>query len=157
MTEREAQEIVRMVESNWQMDLSVARGIWRDGLVKYEVDVVMKAVAYLATTVHRRLKFADLVDTIKMFLQREEEAALAALERTAVEPPRSVYETPEWVWVWVWARNYRDPAEERSFPQMIDYADPRNTMTAADYEALREEWVAAGSIKERPKNLVRTV
>lgn len=58
-------------------------------------------------------------------------------------------EPPEWVYVKSWCWRTRAPRNVRSFPQEEGYADPQGMMTLPEYEALRAEWVAAGSPKPR--------
>lgn len=64
MTEREAQEVVRMVESNWRFDLGTARALWREELVRFDAEVATKAVAKLARELHRRPDLSDLLDVL---------------------------------------------------------------------------------------------
>ncbi len=71
----------------------------------------------------------------------------------AIEGPRST-EVPEWVSVWAWAKWSRIPRNEQSLPQQTPYGDPDNTLSQDDYEALRAEWVAAGSPKRSQAELV---
>lgn len=140
MNERDAQEIVRMVESNWGIDLATARGMWRTELLPYEVEQGVRAVAHLAKNLQWRPKLSDLVETLKMFKRRDDEATA---KPALVEGKRGT--PPEWVWVWSWARFIREPRDERSFPQEADFADSRRMLMQEQYEALRDEWVAAGS------------
>lgn len=60
MTEREAQEVVRMVESNWRFDLGTARGLWRSELMPFDAEMATQAVAKLARELHRRPDLSDL-------------------------------------------------------------------------------------------------
>jgi hypothetical protein len=68
VTEREAQEIIRMVESNWSFDLGDARALWRDALVRYDAELATQAVARLARTRlrGRRPDLPDLLELIEM-------------------------------------------------------------------------------------------
>lgn len=61
MNEREAQEIIRMVESNWRFDLGAARSLWRTELLRFDAGIVTKAVARLARTQGRRVDLVDLL------------------------------------------------------------------------------------------------
>lgn len=65
MTEREAQEVVRMVESNWRFDLGSARALWREELVRFDAELATKAVAKLARELHRRPDLSDLLDLLR--------------------------------------------------------------------------------------------
>lgn len=66
-----------------------------------------------------------------------------SVERSAPLPPKQ--SPPEWVSVWFWARNGRKPRNMLPFPQQGDYIDPTKALTTDAYEALREEWIQAGS------------
>lgn len=73
-------------------------------------------------------------------------------------PPSSKYggEAPEWVWVWGWCRHLRKPRNLIYFPQQ-NVPDIEVSLSMEEYEALREEWVAAGSPKaEHPIPMART-
>lgn len=161
MSDREAQELIRMAESNWHMDLGPARAMWRTELMMWDSETATNALAYLARRVGYKLKLSDLVETMEMMVRRKNEAARAEANRLANErglrEPRA-YETPEWVWVWLWANNYRDPSiSGRGFPQQGDWTDPRATMTTTEYEALHQEWVDAGSPHGKVKPLVKSL
>lgn len=148
MKEREAQEIVRMVESNWHFDLGDAtRRMWRQEIMLYDVALVTKALAHLAKRQAYKITLADFSQTIEMFARNVRDELRRAEDKKALETGRHGWSTPEWVWVWMWARQVREPVEERSFPQMADFADPMQTMTTMDYDALREEWAEAGGPK----------
>jgi hypothetical protein len=155
MNEREAQEIVRMIEGNWQMDLGTARGMFRDELMQYEVELAIKAVHHLAKRVTYKIRLADLSQTLLMLSRNAKADQRTEQDRRAIEQGKRGYATPEWVWVWKWARNYRDPQDWRTFPQQDGI--PEFSMATSDYEALREEWVAAGSPKERGRILVKSI
>ena len=151
MTEADAQALIRMVESNWQMDLGTARGMWRTELLMYDAETVTKAVGMLARKVSYKIRLADVVETADMLIKKRnqdarEEANRRAEERGIKEGKRG-YATPEWVWVWLWARNVRGPREHRSFPQQAEFTDPMNTMTTTQYDELLAEWKTAGSPK----------
>lgn len=144
MNDREAQDIIRMIEGNWQMDLGSSRSLWRAELVQYDAELGTKAVTYLARKTSFKPRLADLTQTLQMFhrnLQSNDPSA-----RKAIEEGRRGWATPEWVWIWKWARTTRDPRDERGFPQQQGHPD--DTMTADQYAALREEWLAAGEPKE---------
>lgn len=159
---REAQDLIRMVESNWHFDLGTARGMWRDELVMWDAAVATKAIALLGRKANYKIRLADVVETMDMLKRKEREKVEEERKRVADErglkEGRRGYATPEWVWVWGWCRNYREPREWRDFPQMGDYASPLNSLTMEEYEALREEWATAGSPKEKADvNLVRAL
>lgn len=73
MNNREAQEIIRMIESNWHMDLDSARKIWRDALVKYDADLVSRVVADVATRGSKShyLQLDELLDAVHAATGRE--------------------------------------------------------------------------------------
>ena len=153
MTEREAQELIRMVESNWHFDLGPAREMWRTELVGYEAELGTRAIGFLAKKSHYKINLSDVVQAITMFERNARVDDATATK--AIEEGRRGWATPEWVWVWKWARNSRDPIEERSFPQQQGHPD--DSMTTTDYIALRDEWLAAGSPKDKARVLVRSV
>lgn len=151
MIDRDAQEIVRMIESNWRMDLGTARGMWREELMGYDAEMGVKAVAHLAKTHHGRPDLADLVEVLLLFRNQEKQKKAeeqAAKARKIEEEGKRGHAAPEWVWVWSWARSAREPVEERSFPQQQGW-NPDAMMTMAEYEDLRDEWYAAGSPKAK--------
>lgn len=161
MNEREAQEIIRMVESNWQFDLGTARGIWRTEFMLYSAEAVTKAVASLAPKLQFKPKLADVIAIVKM--QEDTERRRLEDEKRRAEDARAItegkrgYATPEWTFVWQWARSSRIPREDRAFPQQRDWSHPDNLMSKEDYEMLRQEWIAAGSPKELGKRALPEV
>ena len=160
MTDRDAQDLIRMIESNWHFDLGTARRLWRTELMMWDADLAVKALAHLARRQSYKIVLADLVQTLEMLNRNLKQEAKQAADARAIETGRRGYAPPEWVLVWAWARakalavweKARTKQSERtlrSFPQQSDWADPRETMTTAEYEALREEWIAAGSPREK--------
>lgn len=65
MTEREAQEVVHMIESNWRFDLGIARRIWREELLPFDAELATQAVAKLARELHRRPDLSDVRDLLR--------------------------------------------------------------------------------------------
>jgi hypothetical protein len=64
----EADEIINMVNSNWNMNLEAgAKMLWKSYLMKQDVQVTMKAVTKLAKESHFKPSLADLVECIDMF------------------------------------------------------------------------------------------
>jgi hypothetical protein len=148
MRDSQAQEIVRMIESNWHFDLGDGgRRMWRQEIMLYDVELATKAVVHLAKRQSYKITMADLSQTLEMFARNLRQEAKDKEDTKALEEGRRGFATPEWVWVWMWARNERDPAEERPFPQMQDYGDPTQMMRTEDYNSLRDEWETAGSPK----------
>ena len=149
MNERDAQELIRMAEANWHMDLGPARAMWRSELLLYDADLVTHALGELAKKQQYKITLADLMEIIsdmaRAAKRRADEERLKAAEDRMLKEGKRGYATPEWVWVWLWARTIRDPREDRSFPQQSEFADPRYTMTTTQYEELKAEWLAAGS------------
>lgn len=148
MTDREAQELIRMVESNWHFDLGTARALWRTELMMWPADTATQALGELAAKVGYKINLHDIVETMEMLDNKrkraeKEEADRLSRERGLKEASR--YARPEWTFVWAWARFYRDPREDRLLPQQD--GPPDMAMTTAEYETLREEWVAAGEPK----------
>lgn len=152
MNDREAQELVRMIESNWHFDLGEAgRKMWRQEIMLYDAELAAKSLAHLARRASYKITLADLSQTLEMFARNLRADELRAADAKALTEGRRGYATPEWVWVWKWARQVREPTEDRAFPQMRDFADPQTVMPTADYDGLRDEWLAAGSPKEKIK------
>lgn len=151
MNERDAQELIRMAEANWHMDLGPARTMWRNELLLYDADLVTHALGELAKRQQYKITLADLTevigDMVKAAKRRADEERQRAAEDRMLKEGKRGYATPEWVWVWLWARTIRDPREDRGLPQQADWMDPMLVMTTTDYEALRGEWVEAGSPK----------
>lgn len=153
MTEREAQELIRMAESNWHMDLATARGMWRTELMMWDAATATEALGLLARKHSYQLKLADLVETMEMLSRKAKDAARDEARRMAEERAitegRRGYATPEWVWVWKWVRFDRAPRDMRSFPQQGDFGDPFDVMTMEEYETLCQEWQDAGQPKSK--------
>ena len=150
MTDREAQEIIRMVESNWSFDLGQARQLWRDGLVRYPADVGTQAVIHLARHSKFKPTLSELLEVTNMFARgTESPVGEQRAELPAVATERLARGTPEWVWVWTWARWRRDPREERGFPQQLGHVDPTSMLSMEEYRDLLAEWKDAGSPKEK--------
>lgn len=86
-------------------------------------------------------EFKEIYSTQKKLLEPVGE------QRTDL-PSRSKYgdAAPEWVWVWSWARQKRAPRCLIPFPQQ-NVPDIEASLSMEEYEALREEWTAAGKPK----------
>lgn len=162
MNERDAQDLIRMIESNWHFDLGPARSMWRAELMMWDAELATKAVAHLSRRQSYKIVLADVVQILEMYHRNLKDEQRRAQEAKALTEGKRGYAPPEWVLVWAWDRNRKVAAAEkgkkgltkaevdfRSFPQQGDWADPRQTMTTQEYEALREEWVTAGSPKEK--------
>lgn len=154
MNEREAQEIVRMVESNWQMDLGPAREMWRAELLPHDVELAMKALVYLAKKFSLKPRLADFTQVLTMFARNARSDARTEADARAIEQGKRGYATPEWVWIWKWARTQRVPQDWRGFPQQLEWADPGFIMNMTEYEALKTEWQDAGRPKGKEDRLV---
>lgn len=66
MNEREAQEIIRMVESNWSFDLDTARAMWRQALMPFDPEIATQAVIRLGRTSARRPNLVDMIEVVTM-------------------------------------------------------------------------------------------
>lgn len=152
MNDIESQEIIRMVESNWHFDLGTARAMWRTELLMWDAETAIGALGRLGRKQSYKIVLADLVETMEMIARKKQEKAKeeakAQAEKRGLANP-STYARPEWTFVWAWCRFYRDPRETRYFPQQD--APPNESVTTADYESLKAEWVEAG----RPRVSVR--
>lgn len=143
MTEREAQEIVRMVESGWSCDFSPAgRMLWAQMLGPYDPELATKAVIEMSKFPLPDNRFkpqvSDLRTIIVSLRNSTQRAEIAVQGKWGTAPP-------EWVWVWSWARWMRVPPEDRFFPQQDVFANPDNTMSKEDYGLLLDEWKKEGS------------
>lgn len=111
MEEREAQEIVRMVESAWRVDYGEqGRRLWRDMLLPYGPELATKATAQLAQRQRERPTIADLRQVI-LSLRRQEIDREGWRELPPEKPIR-----PEWVARWERAHAVGD---DRVFPEQI--------------------------------------
>lgn len=145
MNEREAQEVVRMVESGWSCDFGMqGRTLWCQMLYAFEPELATLAVVEMSKFPlpgDRYKPHPSDLRTIIVSLRNRTRTSQAAIEGKRGEA------TPEWVWVWSWARLMRDPAEERAFPQQQGFANPDNMMSKEDYGQLLAEWKKGGSPK----------
>jgi hypothetical protein len=130
---REAQEIIRMVESSWLCDFGPAgRELWRQMLEPYDAELATRAVAEMARHPlpgnRARPTVADLRAVIVRLARTEHE-----LEGWRELPP-SPLPKPEWVSRWTRARAAGD---RRMFPEQVPGAlaiqrdDPRNLLAYA--------------------------
>lgn len=72
MTEHEAQEIIRMIETGWNFALeSAGRKLWRDALTPYRADLATRAVSELSKREHFRPQPADVIELVELWTQRE--------------------------------------------------------------------------------------
>jgi hypothetical protein len=155
MTEREAQEVTRMVESGWNVDFGIdGRRLWAQMLYQFDAELATMAVAEMSKhplpANRSRPQVADLRGTI---LKIRADQAAKALPRQTTSREKG---TPEWVFVWSWARSQRAPRCLVPFPQQDGFVEPDMMMSMAEYEKLRDEWLAAGGPKfENPIMLAR--
>lgn len=111
MEEREAQEIVRMVESTWRVDYGRAgRELWRDMLLPYDPQMATRAVADLSKRQRERPTIADLRQVLVSLKSRE------TADQAWRELPPAPLPTPEWVKRW---KRARAAGDERIFPEQI--------------------------------------
>ena len=155
MTDREAQEIIRMVESNWSFDLEQARALWRQELLPYDAEIGTRAVARLARTSKFPPRLADLLEVVKMF--HRERQGESAVEGEALPRPSSKERVPGWVKRYVAARflyrRFEREQDMRPFPEQREYVDPRTTEWMPEEEWAEEAtrvtdddvWVNIGS------------
>src|SRR5512134_783201 len=102
MTDREAQELIRMIESNWRFDLGPARAMWREQLLPFDAEIATRAVVRLARTMHTQPRLVDVLEVIRILTPTPTPAPVIT------EDVRHVG-IPTWVYVWSWARFRRDP------------------------------------------------
>lgn len=140
MTEREAQEIVRMVESTWRIDFGQdGRKLWKRMLYDYDAALAVDAAALLSQRQRERPTVADLRAMIQKL--RTDRAPKGLPETTGKKG------MPEWVSIWDWCRNHREPRYLLPFPQQEPHVDSTETISMEKYDELREEWIKAGSPK----------
>jgi hypothetical protein len=109
--DREAQEIVRMVESAWRIDYGPeGRKLWRDMLLPYKPDLAVRATAILSQRQRERPTIADLRQVI-LSLRKQEIEAEGWRQLPAEKPVK-----PAWVKRWEKARAAGDT---RVFPEQI--------------------------------------
>lgn len=145
MNEREAQEVVRMVESGWSCDFGMqGRTLWCQMLYPFEAELATLSVVEMSKFPLPGGRFkpqvSDLRQIILSLRSRNRAPEITAHGKWGVAPP-------DWVWVWSWARFMRDPPEERGFPQQQGIANPDNMMSKEVYEQLLAEWRNLGSPK----------
>jgi hypothetical protein len=72
VTDGEAQEIVRMVESAWGADLGAAgREIWRRALIPYDAHYAALAIPELLKREHYRPAVSDIIELVEAWTRRE--------------------------------------------------------------------------------------
>lgn len=70
MTDREAQDLIRMIESNWNFDLEKARPMWREQLLPFDAEIATQAIVRLARTLQRRPNLSDVLEVIAVMSPR---------------------------------------------------------------------------------------
>lgn len=65
MTDREAQDIIRMIESNWSFNLEKARPMWREQLLPFDAEIATQAVVRLARTSTLKPRLYDVLEVIR--------------------------------------------------------------------------------------------
>lgn len=144
MEERDAQEIVRMVESAWRVDYGPeGRRLWREMLLPHDAEIATKAAAQLSQRQRERPTIADLRQVIlSLRRQQIDENAWRGL------PPEK-HEKPAWVKRWEKAR---DVSDFRIFPEQIPgyldlQKDEKNTVAYALPSSPQDDvsdWVQSG-------------
>ena len=66
MTDREAQELIRMIESNWSFDLESARPMWRQQLLPFDAEIATQAIVRLARTRSEKPRLHDVLEVIRI-------------------------------------------------------------------------------------------
>jgi hypothetical protein len=115
MTDKEAQELIRMVESGWTFDLGDAgRKLWRSTLIEYDCGIATLAIAgplvrFMETQRHARPTIQD----VRQVLNR------AAKDANPVTHAIPASRHPEPAWVARW-RRARAAGDSRPFPEQAD-------------------------------------
>lgn len=165
MTEAIARSIVAALAANfgpWEED---RRRLWQGKVAELEDGEAAWDAAQALIETHEggRMRFAEY--RTAYLGARRAIAERRSRERGLTERHFGI---PSWVYVWTWARRYREPVEERTFPQqkpgVDEYAaanpevtDPtqgRPYMSEEEYDALHDEWVAAGAPRFDPRAMV---
>jgi hypothetical protein len=113
MTEREAREIVNLLEASFTFDLQeMGRNVWISDLTRFDYAIGLEAAVMLCRTTNRRPLLKDVIDYIQK-LQRDRAEGWR-------EQPAEKIQPPTWVPGWVVSR-YRD-GDNRLWPeQQIGY------------------------------------
>lgn len=148
MKETEARELLGMLKAattQYPLDDETV-GFWLDGMVMMDAELATKAVLHGIKGWRQFPPWAEFYEVYRMFQRSAENLVREAL---VVEEGHRGESAPEWVWVWSWARYYRDPREERPFPQQSGHVDEAEIMTQDEYEVLVIEWKRAGEPKAK--------
>jgi hypothetical protein len=122
--------------------------VWINALGPLHAEAATKTVI---TGLKEWTRFPTWAQFLEIYKTEKRKIDLERQHREEAAKPKAIipqYKTPEWVFVWWWARRSRKPRCLVSFPQQEGYVDPLTMMSTADYDALYEEWVAAGSPTE---------
>jgi hypothetical protein len=152
MTLEEAEAIRKMIDSHWNLGMGTEVGdLWVTALLPHDAEDATAVVAHLAQKMHYAPKIVDFKEVMRLLYPPEPTPTVTPLPEY-----KFGVEAPEWVWVWSWARWYRDPREERPFPQQDGYVDETEIMSMDEYAELLAEWKEAGSPKsENPLPMYR--
>ncbi len=146
MRDDDARDIIAMARgatTQWPVDDDTIT-FWMHSLKPLDAETATKAIMLGARSWDRFPAWSSFYEAYRA-CQRA--AQSVDRQHKVIEEGKRGYATPEWVWVWLWCRCYRDPREERGFPQQDGI--PELSMTTSDYEVLRQEWVSVGSPKEK--------
>ena len=150
MTPQEAEQIVLLLNASTAgRSDAETRAFFEASLARYSYDLALAAATTGAVTWRRFPSWAEFMEMyrVQTKLAEPERRQEDDLGKRGVSPP-------EWVYVWSWARFKRQPRNLRFFPQQAPHVEEH--MTHDEYEALRQEWVDAGSPKaEHPIPMAR--
>jgi hypothetical protein len=141
------------------LDEAQAELLLREVALLHDPSILNEAVDQIIRTEEKFPPIARIraaYRTVNEARGREQRALEAAQER-----PYADGEIPEWVHVWDWHRRRtltarqaakemacpvddRPPVPARDFPQMRARHDQEGAYTQAEYEQLRQAWIAAG-------------
>lgn len=144
MNEREARDVVQMIEASFAFDLGeVGRNVWITGLATYDNGVGLEAAVMLCRTTSRRPTLKDLIDGIRK-LQADRREMYH--DDHPGEPP------PDWVKGWAISR-YRDHdmrlwPEQQAGYRVLDIPWDRNLMMPDDD---RERYTVEGNSLPLPE------
>ena len=118
--------------------------VWEEQFLPLDADLATQAVMSGRSTWRRFPSWRDFKEAYNAQKRLSEMEADQRSKLPEPEPKRGV-QAPEWVWVWNWCRDMRKPRNYVPFPQQ----DQPDSMSVAEYEQLRDEWIAAGSPKAK--------
>lgn len=168
MDEIQAEQTVLAVEQTWKCDLGEARNLWLQAVLPFDSLTAAAAIIKLSERSRDRPSIAELREMITEITAEKIDHARAQLPAKRDPHPETrttgkKNEPPEWTHIWSWLRFKQN--DFRRLPQQDAYDYTTGTsleeMTRADYEDVRQKWIAEGSPRVTPEEvssgLARTI